>query len=328
MEEQNTNPLVSLSEGLADAVEAISPSVVRVRGGRRWPATGLVFAEGLVLTASHAVEHEEDLSVESNDGASLAATFVGRDTRNDLAVLKVEGLEATAATPAEGEARVGGLALAVGHSRQGVRVSMGIVSAAGSTQRGNRGDGRSSSRGRGGGRGGRWGGRPGGGRPGRGAVPERYVQSDAAPYPGLGGGALIDATGKVLGVVTTGMGGATLAVPADLAWSVANTIAEEGSVKRGYLGVYSQPVRLPKVNETGLNQDGGLLVVGVGEDTPALRSGIMVGDIIATLDGQPVETTDDLLSVLGSGMAGQGVAVQLMRGGELTKLEVTVGERN
>ena len=320
MEEHNTNPLVSLSEGLADAVEEINPSVVRVRGGRRWPASGLVFAEGLVLTASHAVEHEEDLTVDTHDGTSLAASFVGRDTSNDLAVLKVEGLEATTATPAGGEARVGSLALAVGRpSREGVRVAMGIISAAGSTRQMNRG-----------GRGGRWG-RPGGGKPGHGAggaMPERYVQADAAPYPGLGGGALVDATGKVLGVVTAGLGGTTLAVPADLAWSVANVIAEKGSVKRGYLGVYSQPVRLPNGNEAGLTQEGGLLVVGVGEDTPAEKAGVIVGDIIATLDGQPVEHTDDLLNILGSGMAGQGATVQLMRGGELKKLEVTVGERS
>ena len=316
MEEHNVNPLVGLSEGLADAVEGVGPSVVRVRGGRRRPASGLVFAEGLVLTASHAVEHEENLSVETHDGTSLAASFVGRDTSNDLAVLRVEGLNVGAATPAGGEARVGGLALAVGRpSREGVRVSLGIVSAAGSTRRGNRG-------GRDGGRSGRWGRGYGGG-----TVPERYVQADAAPYPGLGGGALVDAEGKVLGVVTAGSGGATLAVPADLAWGVARAISEEGSVRRGYLGVYSQPVRLPNGSEAGLNQEGGLLVVGVGEGTPAEKAGIIVGDIIAALDGQTVEHTDDLLSVLGPDMVGRDVPVQLLRGGEPTKLEVTVGER-
>jgi S1-C subfamily serine protease len=307
MKEESVSPLAALSESLADAVEKIEPSLVRIRSGRRWPASGVVYAGGLVLTTAHALEREEDLTVDTPEGKSLSAAFAGRDTRNDLAVLRVEGLEAAAAVPANIEARVGGIALAAGRpSRRGVRVSMGVVSAAGSGQRG----------------GGRGHGHRGG------AMPERYLQTDAAPYPGLGGGALVDTAGVVIGVVTAGTNGATLAVPAGLAWEVAGTLAEGGTLKRGYLGVYSQPVRLPGGRETGLTQEGGLLVVGVGDHTPASRAGIMVGDILATLGGQPVEDTEDLLTLLGPGRVGEDVAVQLMRGGALTKLEVNVGERD
>lgn len=136
MGKKGIGPLAALSESLADAVEKIQPSVVRVRGGRRWPASGLVYAEGLVLTTAHALKREEDLSVDTHGGKSLSAAFAGRDTRNDLAMLRVEGLETNTAAPAEGEARVGGLALAVGRpSRRDVRVSMGVVRATGSGRR-------------------------------------------------------------------------------------------------------------------------------------------------------------------------------------------------
>lgn len=311
MQEKRDNPLVALSEGLADAVAEIGPSVVRVRGGRRWPASGLVHSEGMILTTAHAVEREEELSVDTHDGRVLAASLLGRDPRNDLSVLRVEGLSAPAAVPAEAEARVGGLALAVGRpSRRGVRVSLGIVSAVGAGREARRGRG---SRGRG---------------PRAGRSPERYLQADAAPYPGLGGGALVDASGKVIGVVTAGTSGTSLAVPAGLAWEAASALAEKGTMKRGYLGVYSQPVRLPGGREAGLTQEGGLLVVGTGENSPASRAGIMVGDILAVLDGQPVEDTEDLLTLLGPERAGKSVPVRLMRGGVLTELEVAVGERD
>src|SRR4028119_2169573 len=105
--------LAALSEGMADAVARAGRSIVRVHGRRRRPGSGVVFAEDLVLTAGHVLEREEDLSVETADGRTLAARFVGRDHSSDLAVLRVEGLDVEAATPAEGEARVGQISRAV-----------------------------------------------------------------------------------------------------------------------------------------------------------------------------------------------------------------------
>jgi len=161
----------------------------------------------------------------------------------------------------------------------------------------------------------------------RGPRLERYIQTDAAPYPGLSGGPLIDVGGKVLGIMVSGSRGTAFAIPADLAWRVAGTLEERGSVKRGYLGILSQPVRLPDGQKLGLTQKGGLLVVGVEDGSPAGRGGLIVGDILVTLDGQPVEDTDDLLVLLGSDRVGRAVPVKLVRGGELEELEITVGER-
>ena len=297
---ESSDLLAALSDGMADAVEKISKSVVRVNGRRRRPASGVVYAQNAVLTASHVLEREEDLSVVTADGRTLPAKFVGRDPSSDLAVLSVEGLDVEAAL-AGGEPRIGQLALAVGSPGRGdgSRASLGVVSSVGGPMR-------------------TW----------RGPRLERYIQTDATPYPGFSGGPLADARGNVLGIMTTGLArGAALAIPADLAWRVAKTIEERGSLKRGYLGILSQPVQLPDGQRLGLTQRGGLLVVGVEEGSPADRGGLIIGDILATLDGQPVEDTEDLLVLLTGERVGREVPVKVIRGGELQELQVTVGER-
>jgi serine protease DegQ len=299
--EEALDALRTLSDGMADAVEKIGPSVVRVNGRRRRSGSGVVYAPNTVLTASHVLERDEDLTVDTLDGRTLSAEFVGRDPSTDLAVLRVEGLDVNAARPAEGDARIGQLALAVGNPGRsdGPRASLGVVSAVGGPTR-------------------MW----------RGPRLERYIQTDATPYPGFSGGPLIDAKGDVLGIMTTGlMRGVALAVPAELAWRVAKTLEERGSVKRGYLGILSQPVRLPDGERLGLTQRGGLLVVGVEDGSPAGRGGLIIGDILATLDGQPVEDTEDLLVLLTGERVGQTVPVKVVRGGELQTLEISVGER-
>jgi S1-C subfamily serine protease len=287
---------------MADAVENVATSIVRVNGRRRRSGSGLVFAQNKVLTASHVLEREEDLSVETADGRTLTARFAGRDPSTDLAVLNVEGLDIEPAMPAEGEARVGQISLAVGsHSRgEGPRATLGVVSTVGGPVRTRRGP-----------------------------RLERYIQTDATPYPGFSGGPLIDVLGNVLGILVSGWGrGAAFAIPADLAWRTAGTLSERGSVKRGYLGILSQPVRLPDGQRLGLTQRGGLLVVGVEDGSPAGRGGLIVGDILATLDGQPVEDTDDLLVLLAGDRVGSSVPLGLVRGGELAEIEITVGERD
>ena len=299
--ERKEELLGALSDGLANAVAKVEPSLVRVYGRRRRSSSGVVHADGLVLTASHSVERNEDLSVGLADGGRHEARLLGRDPSTDLAVLRVEGLGVEAAAAAQGEARVGQLSLAVGRPArgEGIRASLGVVSAVGGPL-----------------------------RTGRGARLERYAQTDATPFLGLSGGVLIDAHGDVLGILTTAFGkGAMFAVPADLAWRVAGTLAESGSTKRGYLGVLSQPVRLPEAQRVGLTQRGGLLVVGIEDGSPASRAGLLIGDILATLDGQPVEDTDDLLTLLAGERVGDEVPLRLVRGGELTTVPLTVGER-
>jgi S1-C subfamily serine protease len=254
-----------------------------------------------VLTASHVVEREEDLSVRTGEGRTVEARLIGRDPSNDLAVLEVPELgDRTVAEPAAGGVRVGQISLAVARpSREGIRASFGVISSVGGPL-----------------------------RTGRGARLERYVQTDATPYPGFSGGPLINTEGAVLGITTLGFArGVALAVPAEVAWRAAEMLSERGSIKRGYLGILSQPVRLPAAQRAGLQGSGGLLVVGVEDDSPAGKGGMLLGDILVSLDATSVADTDELQALLTSDRVGREVPVEVIRGGELTTLRVTVGER-
>ena len=206
----------------------------------------------------------------------------------------------TVAEPAAGGVRVGQISLAVARpSREGIRASFGVISSVGGPL-----------------------------RTGRGARLERYVQTDATPYPGFSGGPLINTEGAVLGITTLGFArGVALAVPAEVAWRAAEMLSERGSIKRGYLGILSQPVRLPAAQRAGLQGSGGLLVVGVEDDSPAGKGGMLLGDILVSLDATSVADTDELQALLTSDRVGREVPVEVIRGGELTTLRVTVGER-
>lgn len=299
--ESNHSVLNTLSNGLADAVERIGPSLVTVNGRQRQSASGVVYKEGLVLTADHVLEREEDLTIGTDDGQTLKAQFVGRDPSSDLAVLRVEGLNAQPAAAAQQEARVGQFALAVGRpSESGPMASSGIVSAVGGPL-----------------------------RTGRGGMLERYIRTDATPYPGFSGGPLINTAGEVLGIVTTGLaGGVALAVPSAHAWRIADTLTQHGQIKRGFLGISSQPVFLPEGQRAGRSQETGLLIVRVDQDSPAHKGGLLLGDILSTFDGQTITDTDDLQALLIGDRVGRTIPVEVIRGAALQTLQVTVGERS
>ena len=286
------NSLTDLSNQLADAVEAAAKALVTVKGRARQSASGVAYAPGLVLTANHVLERDEDLSIVEPGGTSMPAQLVGRDPATDLAVLRVAGLELQPAAVASAAARTGQLVLAIG--RPGPMASLGIVSFVGGPL-----------------------------RTGRGLTLEQFIRTDATPYPGFSGGPLIDASGAVLGITTTAFGGAALAIPQALAWRVAAALTEHGTPKRGYIGISSQPVRLP----AGSKQESGLLVVNVEDDSPASKA-LMLGDILISLDGQPADDTDDLLRLLSGERVGKAVKVAVIRGGKPETVELTVGQRS
>jgi S1-C subfamily serine protease len=292
--------LGALSNQMADAVERAAAATVLVNGRQRHPASGIVYAADSILTADHVLEREEELSVQTPDGRTLAAQFVGRDPATDLALLRVADLGLAPITAAQGDARVGQIVLAVGRPLgDGPMASVGVVSAIGGPL-----------------------------RTSRGGMLERYIRTDATPYPGFSGGPLADAQGHALGVLTTGVAnGVALAVPAALAWRIAEAIAQNGSVKRGFMGISSQPVQLPEGQRAGRPQESGLLVVRVEDDSPASRGGLLLGDIVVGLDGQAVADTDELQSLLTGDRVGKAVPVEVIRGGALHTLQVVIGQR-
>jgi S1-C subfamily serine protease len=298
----NSNSLTALSDAMAEAVARAGSATVLVSARRRFPASGIIYAPDLILTADHVVEREDDINVSMPDGSDVSATLAGRDPGTDLALLRLSRAFASTAQMAPAEARVGQLVLAVGRpSAEGIQASLGVISAIGGPM-----------------------------RTGRGGLLERYLATDAIPYPGFSGGPLVDAAGQVVGVNTSGLArGTSLAIPASLAWQTAADLAKNGRVRRGYLGIRSQPVELPASAQKtlGRQQATGLLLVGIEDNSPASAGGLMIGDILVGLSGQTVSDPDELLSKLSGSQVGSAVLVEILRGGQLTNVTVTVGER-
>jgi S1-C subfamily serine protease len=269
---------------------------------RKFPASGIAFAKDLILTADHVVERDEDIKVILADGTELSAQLAGRDPGTDLAVLKLSQPSASPAEVSKSAARVGQLVLAIGRpSTGGIQSSFGTVNSIGGPV-----------------------------RTGRGSVLEQYIKTDVVSYPGFSGGPLVNGDGTILGINTSGFGhGGALTIPTDIAWKIAETLAKHGKVKRGYLGIRSQVVELPAEAKKALKreQESGLLLVGLEADSPAGKGGLMVGDILVGIAGEPVAHQDDLFVNLGADTVGKSIPIDILRGGKLESIKVEIGER-
>jgi S1-C subfamily serine protease len=296
------NLLGKLSDSLAEAVAKAGLSTVMVEARRRMPASGVVFKPDLVLSANHVVERDDDIRLLFPDGKDSSARVVGRDPGSDLVLLQVPVGGLSPAERAPETALVGQLALALGRpSPEGIQASLGIISASGGPL-----------------------------RTGRGGILESYLRTDTIPYPGFSGGPLVDAGGFVIGINTSGLTRfSSIAIPAALAWGIAEALESHGGVPRGYLGIRSQPVSIPAQQREALGrqQENGLLLVGVEEHSPAERGGLMVGDILVAMAGKPVNDPDELLTMLVGATVGQPAVLQVLRGGESLEIQIEIGER-
>jgi S1-C subfamily serine protease len=296
--------LAQFSDDLARAVEMAGRAVVVVKARRRVPGSGVLWSPaGTLVTADHVLERDDDVRVQLADGRELAATVVGRDPSSDLAVLRVpaEGLAPAEVGSAE-SVRVGHFVLALGRSGPGApSASSGIVSAVG----------------------GPW-------RSRRGAAIEGYLRTDLTLYPGFSGGPLVDAGGRVIGINTSLFAqGHGMALPLTTVRRVVETLLTQGRIRRGFIGVSTQPVPLPEAlgQRLALGQDSGLLVLSTEPGGPADRAGLLLGDILIGFAGAPIRDTDDLVAQLTSERIGTAQEARVVRGGELRQLPVTVGER-
>lgn len=298
----SNNVLVELSDALADAAEKAGAATVLVNARRRMPASGIVYAADLILTADHIIEREEGIKVVLADGAEVSASVAGRDAGSDLAVLKLERPVGTVAEATKSPARLGQIALVLGRpSPNGIEASLGTVSAMGGPI-----------------------------RTGRGGMLERYIRTDSISYPGFSGGPLVAADGTVLGVNTSGLAnGAAVTIPADIAWRIADTLVKHGRIQHGYLGIRSQTVEIPATSQKTLNreQTTGLLVVGVEGDSPASKAGLIVGDILVAVAGVPVLHHDELFTRLDDDVVGKSTPIDVLRGGQPQTINVVIGER-
>jgi len=295
--------LASLSDDLAHAVQHASRSVVAVHGRRRFPASGLAWRDQLVITASHVLERDTDLSITNADGTQHPASLAGRDPSSDLAVLRVSAAELTQVERAEpGAVKPGQLALAVGRPGTPEPIaSLGAISSLG----------------------GAW-------RTAQGGLLDAYIRADVALLPGLSGGALADVRGRLLGMLSaTIAGGDPVAIPASAIDAIVDRLLSGVSLRRAYLGVSTQPVELQEVlrQRLGIQQSLGLMLLGLESGAPAERGGLLLGDIILSIGGRAIEDGEALQMALGPAAVGQPTPIQLIRGGALHQVDLVPAAR-
>jgi S1-C subfamily serine protease len=296
--------LAILSDQLADAAATAGDSIVAMHARPRLPSTGIHWQDGVIVTTDGTVRRESDITVTLADGQSVPAKLAGRDRRTDLAVLRIPaGSLPVARLGDPASLKPGHLVLALARLGQGgPRVSFGAVSAVGGSWRS-------------------W----------KGGEIDRLLQSSLTLYPGFGGGPLVDAAGQIHGINSGGLSRAfATTIPVETVNRVMRQLLERGYIARGWLGVATQPVRFNPAAQRrlGLEGDSGLVILSVEPDGPAASAGLLVGDVIVKLGGRPVMAVDDLAEALWTtGAVGRSLNLDLVRGGELVKADVLIGER-
>lgn len=295
----NKNIFSELSDAMANAVEKAGKYTVLVDARRRLPASGIAITKELILTAEHVVERDEDIKVILGDGKESKARLIGRDAGTDLAVLKLDSASTFSAEISQTPARVGQFVLAIGRTEKDkVESSFGTINAIGGPV-----------------------------RTGRGGMLEKYIKTDFVSYPGFSGGPLINGEGQVYGINTSGFGGGggAITIPIEIAQNIANALAKDGKIKRGYLGIRSQTINLPA--DANRKQETALLIVGLEKDSPAEKDGLIIGDILVGVNGVAVQHHDELFTRLSGDVVGKSTPMDVLRGGKLQVINVTVGEK-
>ena len=282
------------------------PQQPRNPGGRQRDAQSLgsgfiISADGYVLTNNHVVADADEIIVRLSDRSELEAKLIGADPRTDVALLKVEGKGLPILKLGKSDdLKVGEWVLAIGspfgfdHS-----ATAGIVSAKGRSL------------------------------PNESYVP--FIQTDVAINPGNSGGPLFNLDGEVVGINSQiftrsgGFMGLSFAIPIDVAMDVATQLKSSGKVSRGWLGVVIQEVNKDLAESFGLEKPAGALVAQVLQDGPAAKGGLQVGDVILSLNGQPIVMSADLPHLVGALKAGDKAELDVVREGERKVLAMTVG---
>lgn len=266
----------------------------------------ILTSDGTIITNNHVVDGATDIKVSLADKREFTAKVIGTDKPSDIAVLKINatGLP-TLPIGDSSKLQVGDVVLAIGDPFGiGETATMGIVSAKG--------------------RGGHLGIE----------TYEDFIQTDAAINPGNSGGALIDLHGNLVGIntaIATGGGGGGnvgigFAIPIDMAHKVMNQIVEHGKVIRGYLGLLPQDVSASLAKQFGLSQANGALVASVEPNTPASRAGLKQGDIVLKVNGQTVDSANDLRLLISQSQPGASVNLTIWRDNKTQDVKVTLAE--
>ncbi|SRR5438034_8012102 len=302
--------LDAYSRAVIGVAERLAPSVAnlrvshRVRGGRRLDGGGsavVITPDGFMLTSAHVVARSGRGRASFVDGRELAFEVVGADPHSDLAVLRVDAQDLTAAELGDAERlRVGQLVVAIGNPNGFAgSVTAGVISALGRslpTQSGR--------------------------------VVDNVIQTDAALNPGNSGGALADGASRVVGINTAVAGvGLGLAVPVNEATrKIVAALMTEGRFRRAYLGIAGGTRPLPPRLARRLGREAGVEVVQVVEGTPAAAAGLRPEDLIVELDDTPVSDVNDIQRLMVVERIGAKVPVRILREGRELTLELVPAE--
>ncbi|WP_454242138.1 DegQ family serine endoprotease [Pseudomonas sp. HLS-6 TE3448] len=278
-----------------------SPRGDRQREAQSLGSGFIISSDGYVLTNNHVVADADEIMVRLSDRSEFQAKVVGTDPRTDVALLKIDGKNLPTVKLGDSEKlKVGEWVLAIGspfgfdHS-----VTKGIVSAKGRTL------------------------------PNDTYVP--FIQTDVAINPGNSGGPLFNMNGEVVGINSQiftrsgGFMGLSFAIPIDVALDVSNQLKKDGKVSRGWLGVVIQEVNKDLAESFGLDKPAGALVAQVLEDGPAAKGGLQVGDVILSMNGQPIIMSADLPHLVGGLKEGAKASLDVVREGKRRTLDVTIG---
>lgn len=287
----STDPLAAFSDRLAALAAEAAARVVAVHGRDGRARSGLLWAEGLVVTAEEALEHDDELSLTLPGGRTAPAVLAGRDPGTDVALLRAETGGFVPLPPAPPAMLAAGhLVLAVGRGEHGPVVAHGIASLVG----------------------GPW-------RSMRGGRLDRRIQLGLKLDPAAEGGAVLDHAGRLLGMAVPGPKHRALAIPAETIARSVEQLRTRGRVARGYLGLAMQPVQAGDMR--------GLIVVGVDPRSPAGQAGVLLGDVLVAWDGRPLGTVRDMLARLDPDSVGTTVTLELIRAGRPHSIPVRIGER-
>lgn len=264
----------------------------------------IVRADGYILTNYHVIEAADAIEVALSDGRQTRAELVGADPESDLAVLKIDLPDLRAiGFNGEHQVRTGDVVLAIGNPfGVGQTTTMGIVSALGRNRLGIN-------------------------------IYENFIQTDAAINPGNSGGALIDTTGRLVGINTAiysetgGSLGIGFAIPARAAHNIMDQIIKTGTVTRGWLGIEPQDITPDLARAFNLKQSDGVIIASVLRNGPAWRAGIRVGDIVLKLNDQTVYDSIGFLNQIAPLPPRQTITLTIMREGKKRDLDVQVGMR-
>ena len=289
------------SETLVTQVESAGPRVVRFDRPRRRSATGVRMADDLAIASHRTLDSDDEIRGVLSDGTEVPAQVVGRDPGIDLVVLRLgEGTPAIDAfAPRDvGDLRVGELALTVAKPGRSVRAALGMLSVVGEAVRAPSG-----------------------------TSLDRWLELDRDLPRGFSGGLVVDLEGRALGVATRGLAdGAAVIVPGATLLRVVDQIVQHGRVPQGYLGVGVYPARLPPGLHQPLGQHSAVAVVGLADNGPAASAGVLVGDLILKIAGQPIRNPMQLRAELIE-RSGEPIDVTILRGGHTQDLRITAGTR-